>query len=100
MMTEKSFAATPLTCHEEIFEVKKIMKETFENCIMAFDKISLKSKDFEDIHVPVYKNQLHFLGKCFHSSFSASVPQPSPLKGEGTIFISLRFHKKLGRTNK
>ena len=61
-MTEKSFAATPLTCHKAILAVHKIMQETFENFTMAFDKISLKSKDFEDIHVPVYKNQLHFLG--------------------------------------
>ncbi|MEW6066745.1 MAG: hypothetical protein AB1610_00375 [Nitrospirota bacterium] len=61
-MAEKSFAATPFTCHDEILDVHKIMQETFENCIMAYDKISLKSKDFEGVHVPVYQNQLHFWG--------------------------------------
>ncbi|MEW6067014.1 MAG: hypothetical protein AB1610_01765 [Nitrospirota bacterium] len=61
-MTEKSFAATPFTCHDEILDVHKIMQETFENCIMAYDKILLKSKDFEGVHVPVYQNQLHFWG--------------------------------------
>jgi len=27
------------------------------------NKILSKLKDFEDIHVPAYKDQLHFLGK-------------------------------------
>ena len=51
-LTEKSFAATPLTCHDGILEVHKIMQETFENFIMAFDKILLKSKDFDGDYAP------------------------------------------------
>ncbi len=54
-MTEKSFAATPFTCHDGILEYIKIMQETIVNYIMAYDKISLNSKDFEGIYAPIYK---------------------------------------------
>ena len=51
-MTEKSFAATHYSCHDEILDLHEIMLITFENFIMAYDKIMSKSKDFEGIYVP------------------------------------------------
>jgi hypothetical protein len=61
-MTEKYFAATPITCCDEILDLHFIMQTTSENFIMAYDKIMLKSKDFEDIYLPASENQLHFSG--------------------------------------
>ena len=61
-MTEKSFAATPYSCHDEILDVHIIMLSSIENFIMASNKILSKLKDFEGIHFPVYENQLHFSG--------------------------------------
>jgi hypothetical protein len=54
-MTEKSFAATPYSCHDEILDVPYIMQPGNENFSMASDKIMSKLKDFEGIHIPVYK---------------------------------------------
>jgi len=58
-MTEKSFAATPYSCRDVILDVHIIMQPSIENFSMASDKIMSRSKDFEGIHVPAYRNQLH-----------------------------------------
>jgi hypothetical protein len=36
------------------------MQPGIENFIMASDKIMSKLKDFEGIHISIYKNHLHF----------------------------------------
>ena len=61
-MTEKYFAATPYTCRNTILVLHIIIQSAIENCIAASYKILLKLKDFEGIHVPIYKIQLHFSG--------------------------------------
>jgi len=33
-----------------------------ENCIMTYEWIMLKLKDFEGIYAPAYQKQSHFLG--------------------------------------
>ncbi len=53
-MTEKSFAATPYSCHDEILDVHTIMQQSIENFSMASDKIMSNFKDFEGIHAPLY----------------------------------------------
>jgi hypothetical protein len=59
-MIEKSFAATPYSCHDEMLDVYNIMQPDIENFSMASDKIMSKLKDFEGIHIYVYKNHLLF----------------------------------------
>jgi len=61
-MTEKSFAATPFICRDEILDVHIFTQPGIENCIMASYQIRSKLKDFEGIHVPAYENKLHFSG--------------------------------------
>ena len=53
-MTEKSFAATPYSCHGEILDLHIIMQASIESFIMASNKILSKLKDFEGIHDPAY----------------------------------------------
>jgi hypothetical protein len=60
-MTEKSFAAPPYSCHEEILDVPVSMHLSIENFTMASDKIMAGSKDFEGIHDSAFKEQFHFL---------------------------------------
>jgi len=52
LMTEKSFAATPYSCHGEILDLHIIIQAGIENFIMASNKISSKLKDFEGIYDP------------------------------------------------
>jgi len=59
-MTEKSFAATPYSCHGEILDLHIIMQTSIESFIMASNKALSKLKDFEGIHDPAYQYQLHF----------------------------------------
>jgi len=61
-MTEKSFAAAPYSWHDEILDLHIIMQTSIENSIMTSKIILSKLIDFEGIHVPAYKNQLHSLG--------------------------------------
>jgi hypothetical protein len=53
-MTEKSFAATPYSCHGEILDLYIVVQTSIENFIMASNKILSKLKDFEGIHAPAY----------------------------------------------
>jgi len=48
-MTEKYFAATPFTRHNQYLEKHIIMLRAIGNCIMAYGWIMLKLKDFEGI---------------------------------------------------
>jgi len=53
-MTEKSFAATPYSCHGEILDLYIVVQTSIENFVMASNKILSKLKDFEGIHAPAY----------------------------------------------
>jgi len=61
-MTEKYFAATPFTCHNQYLEKHKIILRTHDNCIMAYGRTTLKLKDFEDIYATADQKQSHSLG--------------------------------------
>jgi hypothetical protein len=61
-MTEKYFAATPFTRHNQYLEKHIIMLRAIGNCIMAYGWIMLKLKDFEGIYATAYQKQSHFLG--------------------------------------
>ena len=50
-MTEKSFAATPYLCQDEIPDSHFIMTAAFENFIMTTGWTASKLKDFESIHI-------------------------------------------------
>ena len=49
-MTEKYFAATHYTCHNQFLDEHENMQQAIENCIMVYGKILLKLKDFEGIY--------------------------------------------------
>ncbi len=57
-MREKSFAATPYLCNDEILDVHIIMKASIENFIIAADNSKSNLKDFEGICVPAPNKQL------------------------------------------
>jgi hypothetical protein len=51
-MSEKSFATTPCSCHDEIHDEPGPVKSRLENFTIASGNIGSGSKDFEGIHVP------------------------------------------------
>jgi len=59
-MTEKYFAATPYTCHNQFLISIKNVQWAIENCIMAYGCIMLKLKDFEGIYATADKKISHF----------------------------------------
>jgi len=61
-MTEKYFAATPLRCHNQFLKSIKLCCGRLRIALWHM-VIQLKLKDFEGIHAPAYKNQLHLLGR-------------------------------------
>ena len=54
-MTEKYFAATPYTCHNQFLDKHENMQGTIVDCIMAYGNILLKLKDFEGIYATAGK---------------------------------------------
>jgi len=50
-MTEKSFAATPCLCRDEILDSHVMMLQAPGNFIWASGQFMSKLKDFEGIHV-------------------------------------------------
>ena len=61
-MSEKSFAATPYSCHDKMLDLHIIMQRSVDILSWHPNNILSELKDFEDIHVPEYKDQLHLLG--------------------------------------
>ena len=61
-MAEKSFAATPYSCHDKMLDLHIIMPRSVDNFIMASQSNPVEIKRLEDIHVPAYKDKLHFSG--------------------------------------
>ena len=59
-MTEKYFAATPYTCHNQFLDKHKNMQWAVDNYIMAHDYILLKLKDFEGIYATSIKSNRIF----------------------------------------
>jgi len=65
-MAEKSFAATPYLCHDEILDLHILTKSSVENFVMASNKIMSKLKDFEDIHALANKHCIPEIAGCYN----------------------------------
>jgi len=61
-MTEKYFAATPFTCHNQFLICILLFNQQLRIALWSRQESGLKSKDFKGIYVRACKNQLHFSG--------------------------------------